>query len=384
MSMHVSSNSFLLVCRDMTRRNDREIIDDLESVAQALQGQQNHQGANDELYGLEKFKETIFRLSRAYMIRRFDTHMLSEEGEDWWDNARQRLEALDTEITWVVFGAYFLENYFPEDVRSKKEVKFLELKQWNMSVVEYATKFKEMGIGYQEIHQFPMLVNKCKIYNDESMDRSAHYKSLSERKGKKWYRMKLYSAPAEKGKQRVLDEKRPTRGETHIARVMGRIVITAANRVILVLAIRNQRSISLIAIIDTSAVYSFILFDCAERLGLKLYVMGGSMVINTPTNGSVTTSWVCLNCPLTIYGKSFGMDLVCLPLNQIDVILGMNWLEFNHVQINCFDKSLSFPKFDASDELFVSAKQVDEFMKDDVEVFMIIASMNAGNKVGID
>ena len=36
-------------------------------------------------------------------------------------------------------------------------------------------------------------------------------------------------------------------------------------------------------------------------------------------------------------GKDFGVDLVCLPLDQLDVILGMNWLEYNHVFINCFD-----------------------------------------------
>ncbi|XP_050888845.1 uncharacterized protein LOC127094008 [Lathyrus oleraceus] len=78
------------------------------------------------------------------------------------------------------------------------------------------------------------------------------------------------------------------------------------------------------------------------------------------------------------------MDLVCLPLNQIDVILGMNWLEFNHVDINYFDKLVSFLEFDASDELFVSAKQVDKLMKDDVEVFMILASMKAERRVVID
>ena len=41
---------------------------------------------------------------------------------------------------------------------------------------------------------------------------------------------------------------------------------------------------------------------------------------------------------------------------------------------------MSFPEFDASDELFVSAKQVDKFMKDDVEVFMILASIKAKSK----
>lgn len=38
----------------------------------------------------------------------------------------------------------FLEKYFPEDVCSKKEIKFLELKQGNMTNDEYAAKFEEL------------------------------------------------------------------------------------------------------------------------------------------------------------------------------------------------------------------------------------------------
>lgn len=49
-----------------------------------------------------------------------------------------------------------------------------------------------------------------------------------------------------------------------------------------------------------------------------------------------------------------------------------------------FDKSGSFPKFDVSDELFVSAKQVDVFMKDEAELFMILASMRDERKFVID
>lgn len=92
--------------------------------------------------------------------------------------------------------------------------------------------------------------------------------------------------------------------------------------------------------------------------------MVGSMVVDTPTLGLVTTSLVFLKCPLSIYGKNFGMYLVCLPLNKLDVILGMNWLEFNRVHINCFNKTILFSELDEDGGLFVSAKQVDGFLKD--------------------
>lgn len=47
----------------------------------------------------------------------FDTHMLLEEVEKWWDNACQRLEAIGTKVTWDVFRAHFLEMYFSEVVK---------------------------------------------------------------------------------------------------------------------------------------------------------------------------------------------------------------------------------------------------------------------------
>lgn len=58
----------------------------------------------------------------------FDTHMLSEEAGDWWDNAHQRFEVVGVEITWAVFRTAFLEKYFPAYVCCKKEIEFLELK----------------------------------------------------------------------------------------------------------------------------------------------------------------------------------------------------------------------------------------------------------------
>lgn len=41
---------------------------------------------------------------------------------------------------------------------------------------------------------------------------------------------------------------------------------------------------------------------------------------------------------------------------------------------------MSFLEFDASDEFFMSTKQVGEFMKDEAEVFMILASMKIERK----
>ena len=70
-------------------------------------------------------------------------HIL-EEAKYWWENTHQCLEVEGQAVTWETFKRVFLEKYFPEDVRNKKEMEFLELKQGNMIVAEYSAKFEEL------------------------------------------------------------------------------------------------------------------------------------------------------------------------------------------------------------------------------------------------
>lgn len=71
----------------------------------------------------------------------------------------------------------------------------------------------KQGIKYQQIHWFPELVNKCRIYYEDNRAQPAHYKSLSEKRGKQLNHGKSYSVPVDKGKQRISDSRRPSVGE---------------------------------------------------------------------------------------------------------------------------------------------------------------------------
>lgn len=68
-----------------------------------LKGRDDPEGAHAWM----KEIENIFRVMPCAEEQKvlFGTHMLSEEAENWRDNACQRLEATGTEVTWVVFRA---------------------------------------------------------------------------------------------------------------------------------------------------------------------------------------------------------------------------------------------------------------------------------------
>ncbi|XP_050918381.1 uncharacterized protein LOC127135791 [Lathyrus oleraceus] len=216
----------------MTGRNDRTIADALTALAQVLQARKNPLVEDAESHGLDRFqinKTPTFK-------ERYDP-----EGAQVWlqeiekifrvmacADAQKEFEANGIALTWAILRDAFLEKYFPANVRSKKEIEFLELKQGNMTVVDYAAKFEEFSrfyphynrveaevskcikfenglrpeikpfIGYQEIRQFSMLVNKCCIYDEDSRARYAHFKSVSEKKNENQIRGKPYAIPVAK------------------------------------------------------------------------------------------------------------------------------------------------------------------------------------------
>ncbi|XP_028214965.1 uncharacterized protein LOC114397031 [Glycine soja] len=167
----------------------------------------------------------------------FGIYTLVEEAEYWWENTRQCLDAEGQEVTWDVFKRVFLEKYFLEDVTNKKEMEFLELKQGNMTVAEYAAKFEELvryfphyqgrdgesskcvkflnGLRPDGVRQFPLLVNMCRIRDEDSHDRASYYKSTGPMKNKKngpQHRGKPYSTPPKQYGNRPNNQRTATTG----------------------------------------------------------------------------------------------------------------------------------------------------------------------------
>jgi hypothetical protein len=99
--------------------------------------------------GAQTWVQAMKRIFRAMVTGedqkvRLATHMLAEEAEYWWTNAKGRLEDGGA-VTSARFKTEFLRKYFLEDLRTKKEVEFLNLKQENRLVAEYVAKFEELS-----------------------------------------------------------------------------------------------------------------------------------------------------------------------------------------------------------------------------------------------
>jgi hypothetical protein len=72
------------------------------------------------------------------------------------------------------------------------------------------------------------------------------------------------------------------------------------------------------------------------------------MVVTNAMDDVVETPLVCENCSLSMNGRIFQVDLICLPLKKVDVVLGMDWLSANSVFIGCEEKLIIIPSSEAT------------------------------------
>ena len=75
---------------------------------------------------------------------------------------------------------------------------------------------------------------------------------------------------------------------------------------------------------DLGATHSFVCNECMRRLGLVMRELGCELIVTTPTSGEVSTSSICVGCPMEVAGQRFKVNLICLPMKGLDVILGMD------------------------------------------------------------
>src|SRR4051812_34242970 len=64
--------------------------------------------------------------------------------------------------------------------------------------------------------------------------------------------------------------------------------------------------------------------------------------------------------------------------------LGMNWLKRNYVHINCFNNTVRFSSLEEEEVGLLTGKQLKQLMKDEAQMFSLMASLSFDNQVRID
>jgi len=95
------------------------------------------------------------------------------------------------------------------------------------------------------------------------------------------------------------------------------------------------------------------------------------LIIATPASGEVSATSICVGCPMEVACRRFKVNLICLPMEGLDMILGMDWLASNHVVIDCGQRKVVFPDVEGL-ELILS-NQAEKEIEAGATCFMIVA-----------
>ena len=95
--------------------------------------------------------------------------------------------------------------------------------------------------------------------------------------------------------------------------------------------------------------------------------------MSTPVSGMVRTSSLCAKCPVEVEGRRYKVNLICLPLQELEVILGMDWLSANHILIDCREKKLLFS--DLEDPELLTSQGVVKELQEGAQCYIIFTHL---------
>jgi len=122
---------------------------------------------------------------------------------------------------------------------------------------------------------------------------------------------------------------------------------------------------------DFGATHSFISIDCVKKPNLPVHELDVELVVSTPTEGTIVTSSVCVECPVIINEQKYKINMICIHMKDLEVILGMDWLSANHILIDYGHKQLIFPE--SKSIQVVSAQQIEREVHEGAKCFILFA-----------
>ncbi|XP_016195245.1 uncharacterized protein LOC107636236 [Arachis ipaensis] len=109
----------------------------MQATAEALGNQANHENGDNGGNG----PTTLATFLKIHPLIFGGT---TNPTEYWWQGTRRLLQQGDAAIPWNTFRTKFYKKYFPNSVRTAKELELLQLKLGQMTVTEYMNMFEEL------------------------------------------------------------------------------------------------------------------------------------------------------------------------------------------------------------------------------------------------
>ena len=149
------------------------------------------------------------------------------------------------------------------------------------------------------------------------------------------------------------------------------------------------------ALIDPGSTHSYV---CIEHVFDKVPAMeklAYDMHVTSPLGHIVSVNNVYRNCPIVIQVREFLTDLITLPFQEFDLILGMDWLTKHRTIIDCGQKTVVLRCSDQSEVIIqcirsslmsnvISAMQARRFIIKGNEAFLALILDSKRGQVDVE
>ncbi|KAK9029043.1 hypothetical protein V6N11_026169 [Hibiscus sabdariffa] len=155
-------------------------------------------------------------------------------------------------------------------------------------------------------------------------------------------------------------------------------------------ASRTEARVPYFALLDNGSTHSYISSTASRDLQIPVEPTDKALTVMSPVGQSVTVDRVYRRCPLMVQKETFPTDLMELPLEKFDLILGMNWLSEHRVSLDCESKIASLKTPDERTVILVGERRgylsnvvsvltVDKMIRKGYDVFLATILNNNGS-----
>ncbi|XP_057803218.1 uncharacterized protein LOC131018517 [Salvia miltiorrhiza] len=296
-----------------------------------------------------------------------------------------------------------MEKYFPRSYHNQKQAEFLELKQGEMSVIEYERRFNRLARytarlvdtddqkadSVQEIVSYGVAVRRAhEVEAGLEIDNNTRQTNYLVKR--KWDNKNKWNKNAPNGKGRYNPYQAPTTstqkpmcpqckrphfgkcygppGVCYICQDPGHYANNCPRRgrnnpkqggEARLYAFTRQEAgegsgtmsgmisiseLPVLALFDSSASHSFISAELCEKTNVLVEVENLALDVRLPSGETLRTDRMARNVELILGGKGLVADCHVLEMHEFDLILGMDWLSSNYATIRCHQREVVFQR----------------------------------------
>ncbi|WRX21068.1 Retrotransposon gag domain - like 10 [Theobroma cacao] len=355
-------------------------------------------------------KDWINQVSETFSDMRLDddiklmvaTRLLEKRARTWWNSVKS---CSITPQTWSDFLREFDGQYFTYFHQKEKNREFLSLKQGNLTVEEYETRFNELMLyvpdlvkseqdqaSYFEerlrngIRELMTVTGREPHKEVVQMALRAEKLATENRRIRTEFAKRRNPVGYVEGQQDVCNVDRrgvairsdvesntptypPSRPQTRTStRVFTVTEDEARVRPGAVIGTMSLFDKDAYVLIDSGSDRSYVSTTFASIADRNLSPLEEEIVIHTPLREKLVRNSCYRDCGVRVGEEEFRGDLIPLEILDFDLILGMDWLTAHQANVDCFRKEVVLQNSEGTEIVFVRKRRVLPSCLEDVSI----------------